>query len=118
MKASRTGIVLASLPGLLALGLFHSLALHMHRTLGGWPSGIGTAGFPPALVTHANIAQGFFWMTIGASLCALPVAVLVCLIVSRWQHFIPYFGLYVFVFVLCIILMQFAPEPYLYWWND
>ena len=118
MKASRTGIVLASLPGLLALALFYSLAIHMHWTLGSWPSGIGTTGFPPALVSHANIAQGFFWMSIGGSIFALPVAVMVCWIISRWQHYIPYFGLYILVFVLIIIAMQYAPEPYLYWWND
>jgi hypothetical protein len=118
MKTSLTGIALASLPGLLALALFYSLAFHMYRSLGGWPSGIGEAGFSPALAMHAKIASGYFWITLGVSLFALPVAVMICWVVTRWRHFIPYFGLYVIVFVMIIIFMQLAPEPFLYWWRD
>ena len=118
MRASRTGIVVSALPSLLALGLFYSLAIHMHRALGGWPTGIGEAGFPPALVTHANIATSYFGMTLAASILMLPIAILVSLLVSRWRHLVPYFALYAFAFIVSIVLMQFAPEPFLYWWRD
>ncbi|MDA0668109.1 MAG: hypothetical protein O3A50_10075 [Planctomycetota bacterium] len=118
MKASRTGIVVSALPGLLALALFYSLAVHMHRSLGGWPAGIGEAGFPPALLTHATIATTYFWVSVVLSIFILPAAILVCLLVSRWRHLAPYFALYALVFVVSIALMQLAPEPFLYWWWD
>jgi NADH:ubiquinone oxidoreductase subunit 3 (subunit A) len=118
MRTSRTGIAISALPGLLALGLFYSLAIHMHRALGGWPSGIGEAGFPPALATHANVATSYFWITLLVSFFTLPVAILFCLLVSRWRHLVRYFALYAFVFMVSILLMQLAPEPFLYWWRD
>jgi hypothetical protein len=118
MKASRTGIIVSAAPGLLSLGLFYSLAIHMRSALGGWPSGIGEAGFPPSLAMHANITSSYFWITLLVSFVTLPVAILVCLLVSRWQRLVPYFALYAFVFVVSILLMQFAPEPFLYWWRD
>ena len=118
MRASRTGIVVSALPGLLALGLFYSLAIHMHRALGGWPAGIGEVGFSPALATHASIATSYFWITLAVSFFTLPVAILICLFVSRWRHLVPYLALYAFVFIVSIVLMQFAPGPFLYWWRD
>src|SRR5690349_2503713 len=81
MRASRTGIVNSALPGLLALALFYSLALHMHRALHGWPSRIGDAGFPPALVAHANIATGYIVIALTVSIFVLPLAILVCFFV-------------------------------------
>ena len=33
-----------------------TLAVHMHRSLGGWPERIGPAGFPPALLLHHDLA--------------------------------------------------------------
>ena len=118
MRASRTGIAVSALPGLLALGLFYSLAIHMHRSLGGWPSTIGERGFPPALITHATIATNYFWISLAVSVFILPVAILVCLFVPRWRHFVRYFALYAFVFIVSIVLMQLAPDAYLYWWRD
>jgi NADH:ubiquinone oxidoreductase subunit 3 (subunit A) len=118
MRTSRTGIIVSASPGLLALGLFYSLAIHMHRSLGGWPSGIGEAGFPPALLAHATIATSYFWILLLLSIFTLPVAILVCLLVPRWRHLVPYFALYALVFIVSIVLMQLAPEQYLYWWRD
>ena len=60
MKSKNSkAIVIACLPYLLALMFFYSLAIHMHMALGGWPERIGTEGFPPALLMHADI-QGAY----------------------------------------------------------
>jgi hypothetical protein len=118
MRVSRTGIFFSASPGLLAVGLFYSLAIHMHRSLGVWPSSIGEAGFPPALLVHATIATSYFWILMALSILTVPVAFLLCLCVSRWRHLAPYFALYALVFGVCIAVMQLAPEPYLYWWQD
>ena len=48
--------MVSALPGLIMLGLFYSLALHMRFRLGDWPSSIGVRGFPPLLVTHGELA--------------------------------------------------------------
>lgn len=115
---SRTGIIVSTAPGLLALGLFYSLALHMHRALHGWPAGIGEAGFPPALAAHAFAATNFFWVTLVVSFFSLPGAILVSGLMARWRHLVPYLVLHALAFVVSIALMQFAPEPFLYWWRD
>ena len=52
----RRAVVIAVLPGLVALGLFYSLAIHMYESLGAWPVSIGEAGFPLSLIIHAAIA--------------------------------------------------------------
>src|SRR6266496_4553212 len=114
MSTSRTGMTIAALPGVVMLALFYSLAVHMHQSLGGWPSSIGERGFPPALLTHATVATSYFALLLVVSIFTLPVAILVCLFVSRWRHLVPYFALYAFVFIVSIVLMQFAPEPFLY----
>jgi hypothetical protein len=118
MRVSRTGIIISAAPGLLALALFYSLAIHMYQSFGAWPSGIGERGFPAALSTHAAVATNYFWVTLVLSIFLLPVAILVCLFVSRWRRFVPYFALYAFVFIISIAIMHCAPEPFLYWWRD
>ncbi|PYX49616.1 MAG: hypothetical protein DMG76_36915, partial [Acidobacteria bacterium] len=59
MSTSRTGITIAALPGVVMLALFYSLAIHMHQSLGGWPTSIGERGFPLALVIHSAITVNF-----------------------------------------------------------
>ncbi len=118
MRASRSGIIISASPGLLALCLFYSLAIHMHHSLGKWPTSIGERGFPPALLTHAIIATTYYWVSVSLSVFILPVAILVCLFVSRWRYLVRYIALYAFIFIIGIVLMQLAPEPFLYWWRD
>ena len=65
---SKRGMLISAAPGSMALLLFYSLAIHTHRSLGGWPEGIGESGFPPALSLHANIATTFFWVSMMVSL--------------------------------------------------
>ena len=115
---SKRGMLISAAPGSMALLLFYSLAIHTHRSLGGWPEGIGESGFPPALSLHANIATTFFWVSMMVSLYGLPVAVPVCLLVARWRPLVPCFGVYVCVYVFSIMLMRLAPGPFIYWWMD
>ncbi len=98
-KASCKGIVISALPGFMAFVLFYSLAIHMHHALGGWPSSIGEAGFPPALVTHAAVATNYFGYSLALSIFSLPPTILVCLLVPRWRWFVRYLALYAFVFI-------------------
>ena len=118
MKASRTGFVASTLPNIIMLGLFYSLALHMYWSLGGWPASIGERGFPASLVAHAYITMYFFSALIWAGIFVLPVAILVCLLSQPGKRFVPYLALYAFAFLVCLGLMQLAPEPFLYWWRD
>ena len=118
MSTSRTVITIAALPGLVMLALFYSLALHMHQSLGGWPTSIGERGFPPALVVHSAITVNVF-IALFLSLFVLPIPILVCLLVERWRRFAVYFAVYAGVFLLCFALTQFAaPSHFLYWWRD
>ena len=109
---------MAALPSMISLGLFYSLALHMRHALGNWPSSIGERGFPPLLVTHANVTADFFFILLLSSVFLAPAAMLVCAVTPRWRWSLPYFALYVALFFVCWGLMQLAPEAFLNWWRD
>jgi len=117
MKMTRTGILFSSLPSLLMLVLFYSLAVHMYQSLGGWPSSIGETGFPRLLVAHAHFTQDWFGVSLLSAVLGAPAAIFICLIIRRY-HFIPYVVLYAVVFFLGWGLMQLAPKPFLNWWWD
>ncbi len=121
MNASRTGITIAALPGIVMLALYYSLAIHMHHSLGTWPTSIGERGFPSTLVTHCAIAVNFY-SALFLSMFILPVPILVCLLAERWRRFGRAFGIYFVVYagflLLCFMLMQIAPAQFLYWWWD
>lgn len=118
MRLARTGILVSALPNLFLLVLFYSLAWHMFRALGGWPSSIGDHGFPRPLVAHADITMYYFVGLIWFGMFIWPVAVLLCVVVPRWREFIPYLGLYGALFLSCLALMQLVPEQFLNWWRD
>jgi len=118
MRVSRSGIVASSLPGVIMLCLFYSLALHMYLRLGAWPTSIGERGFPAPLVAHANIDMCFFIANIWFIMVVLPMAILVALLRPKWRRSVPYLALYALVFCACWGLMQLAPAPFLYWWRD
>ena len=118
MNTSRTGITIAALPGVVMLALFYSLAIHMHQSLGGWPTSIGERGFPPALVTHSALTINVF-IVLFLSLLVSPIPILACLLVARWRRFAVYFAVYAGAVLLCFALTQFAaPAQFLYWWRD
>src|SRR6185436_9220623 len=116
MSTSRTGITIAALPGVVMLALFYSLALHMHQSLGGWPTSIGERGFSPALVAHSWIAVNVF-ILLFFSLFGLPIPILICSFVESWRRFNVYFAVYAGVILLCFAVTQLAAPPqFLYWW--
>lgn len=118
MKASHRAIVASSLPCIIMLCLFYSLALHMYWSLGEWPKSIGEQGFPAPLIAHAYVTMHFFIALIWFGMFVLPMAILVGLLRPSWRRFVPYLALYALMFCVCWGLMQLAPEPFLYWWRD
>ena len=109
---------LTVLPALAMLGLFYSLAVHMYRSLGGWPATIGDHGFPASLVTHASLTAGAFSALVLTGLVAWPLACLSCALVRRWRGAIFYLGVYAIACSICFGAMLLAPSPFLNWWWD
>jgi hypothetical protein len=118
MKMSRTGITVSALPGTVMFGLFCSLALHMHRSLGGWPQGIGELGFSRTLAFHAAVATDYCVALVLISVFVLPLAAVFCAAVPRWRRFLPYLTVYFLVLVGCWGVAHLAPAAYLNWWRD
>ena len=100
------------------LGLFYSLAFHMYQALGGWPTSIGVRGFPPALITHADIVFYFFLFLFFVTAFGAPVGILMCLLRTRFKHCVPYLASFALSFAVCCAVMQLAPDPFLHWWWD
>jgi len=115
---SRSAVAAAAFHPLLVVGLFYSLAVHMHRRLGGWPERIGDAGFPDDLVVHANIAQGAFGALLLGGLLVLPLALVFCACVPGLRWSLRYLGIYGFLSVAAVGITQLAPTPFLNWWWD
>ena len=118
IKVSRAVWVMGLFPSLMMLGWFYSLAVHMHWSLGAWPSSIGEAGFPPRLVMHARIAWRICEAVTALIIFGLPLPLLVCALVPPWRRFVPALALMVVFFFLCWGLMFLAPAPFLNWWWD
>ena len=114
----RRAVVIAVLPGLVALGLFYSLAIHMYESLGAWPVSIGEVGFPLSLTIHATIATIYVGVIQALSIIAWPVALFFCLLDARRRFLIRYLVLFALVSLTCLGLMQLAPAPFLLWWLD
>jgi hypothetical protein len=117
LKVSRIGIFASTLPNLLMLGLDCLFAIHMRLSLGGWPSGEGIDGFSTALVVDGTITVYYCTALILATIFIGPFALLLCILVSRWRRFVPYFILYGLVFTVCIVIANLLPEGYMRWWR-
>ena len=118
MGTSRKGIIISLLPSIIMLGLFYSLAIHMHSSLGSWPTSIGERGFPQALVAHCSLTVQVC-TAVSVSLLALPIAILVAALVPRWRRFLVYLLLYgVFVFFSLLLTSFAAPAAFINWWLD
>ena len=118
MRLRALGVALSVAPAAVFLGLFFSLAAHMQHTLGAWPNSIGMRGFPPALVTHANLTTWWFISLIYSVILLLLPAAMVCVAVRRLAPALPYLGLYAFCMFLAFVVMLLAPSPFLTWWLD
>jgi hypothetical protein len=112
------GIFFSALPSLGMLALFYSLAFHMHQSLGSWPTSIGERGFPAPLLAHVAIA-GYYTIAVGL-LTVFGGPILFLMFVSRasWRPMLRYLLLHVGSLIACWMLMQLAPEGFLYWWRD
>jgi hypothetical protein len=117
-KQSRIGFSVAVLPALLMLVSFYSLAIHMHRSLGAWPTSIGERGFPAPLATHAYIAANCFGVLMLVSIFAWPVAFLLCLAIRRWRVCLYYLGVYALACLVSFGAILLAPLQFLNWWWD
>lgn len=110
--------LLAILPALVMLGLFYSLAVHMHRSLWSWPRYIDMHGFSPSLRAHAELATGCFGLLLLINLVVLPGVLLLCFIARRCRGGLFYVGLYALSFAVAFELMLLAPPPFLNWLWD
>ena len=115
---SRWAVAAAAFHPVVVVGLFYSLAMHMHRRLGGWPERIGDAGFPDGLIVHAHVAQGAFGALLLAVLFVLPMGLLFCACVPGLRSGLRYLGIYGCLSVAAVGVTQLAPAPFLYWWWD
>lgn len=117
-RISRTGLLLSSVPSVLAVSSFYSLALHMRLALGGWPVAIGTQGFPPGLIVHADMTFFFVYAVFMLSAIVLPAAILVCLLIRKLRRFALYPSACVALLFLGYGLIVIAPRPFTTWWLD
>ena len=118
IAALLNGALIAILPSLVTLGLYYSLAIHMHRALQDWPTSIGERGFPPPLLLHANVATGYCQCWILATIFGVPLVSVLCALVRPWRSLLPYVGLYIFAFIISCLLAFLAPPRFLEWWWD
>ena len=114
----RPAVAAAILLPALFLGLFATLAVHMHRALGGWPETIGSDGFPSALALHDDLASLAFAALIFGGMLVWPLAVLLCAVVPRMRPGLRYLGIYAVACGVAIAAMQLAPGDFLNWWWD
>ncbi len=78
MNISRIGLAVAASPAAAMLIVYYSLAIHMHHTLGGWPTSIGERGFPPSLVLHSAIDMYLYIALVWSIIFILPAALIIC----------------------------------------
>jgi len=110
--------MISALPSLLMLTLFYSLAFHMYWSLGGWPAGIGEAGFTTVLKTHASVATNYMAFLLLLTVYAWPMAFLVCVLMRRWRALVPCLAIYALSFIASWCLFRLAPSRFLVWWWD
>lgn len=111
-------LAIASAQQAVFLALFVSLAAHMHASLGGWPSSLGTNGFPEPLIVHASAAFFLFASLFLGLLFVLPAGLVLCALVERLRPGLPALGLWAAMTVMSFLAMTLAPEPFLDWWMD
>ena len=111
-------VVVAALHPTVFLGLFFSLAMHMHRSLGGWPPHLGTHGFPDALKTHFYFASQAFSTLLLGTFIALPIGLAICGLIPRLRVGLRPLGYYALTSGIAMAAMILAPSPFLRWWWD
>ena len=114
-ETSRGALVAALAAPLGTLALFFTLALHMHRSLGGWPETIGTRGFPEALLRHDGATSAAFGVLL-VGLALSPIALLLCAAAPRLRAGLSPVATFAAAGVAALLLTNVAPEPFLTWW--
>ena len=115
--SSRSALLVALAVPIGALVLFFTLALHMHRSLGGWPETIGNRGFPEGLLQHESAAFIAFGILL-VGLLLSPVALLLCAAAPKLRGGLSPVATYAAASIAALLLMNVAPDPFLYWWWD
>ena len=116
MNGSKKALFLSTLPGVILLVLFYSLAGHMFLSLGQWPDSIGEHGFPRLLSVHASLSKGCFTFLYLLTVYVSPGVLLFLLASKPWRKFSLCLVAHVITFWVvygCILL---APAQFLSWW--
>lgn len=116
-RTSRGAFLAALAVPLGASALFFTLALHMHRSLGGWPETIGTRGFPEALLRHDGATSTAFGVLL-VGLALSPIALLLCAAAPRLRAGLSPVATFAAASVAALLLTRVAPEPFLSWCWD
>jgi hypothetical protein len=115
---SSTWIAVAVAPSVIHLALFYSLAVHMHHSLGAWPTSIGEQGFSQSLLVHADIATKCFACLIAATVFLWPIAFLLSFFLRSCRKCAAYLGVYFLTCIVTIGFMLLASSRYLNRWRD
>ncbi len=115
--SSRSALIAALAVPISASALFFTLALHMHRSLGGWPETIGNRGFPEGLLQHESAAFTAFGILL-IGLLLSPLALLLCAAAPRLRGGLSPIAIYAAASIAALLLTNLAPDPFLYWWWD
>ncbi|MGJ8697730.1 MAG: hypothetical protein ACSHYF_15535 [Verrucomicrobiaceae bacterium] len=111
----RRTLVLASLPGLLQLGLFYSLAVHMYVSLGDWPESIGTEGFSGGLIFHAELSGLYFSGLLFGCTFVWPILLMACLGIERLRRHVPGVTIFAVACYFSFMGVLVGPEGFLSW---
>jgi hypothetical protein len=116
-RQSKSTLLVLFLPGLINLTAFYSLAWHMYISFGDWP-GIGTEGFPDALLLHDSLAIDLFTICLCFPLILFaPLWIVFYLVkpIRPWLDKLAAFGVSC---VVSTVLTQLAPSGFLNWFWD
>ncbi len=114
---SAGALALTTLPGLLVLAAFYSLAIHMHVRLQGWPDFYGSDGLPQQLVAHADATH---WVVFTGVLAALGMPMVLALFaaVPQLRAKMIYPALSGAACWTGLLLTALAPAGFQRWWWD
>ncbi len=114
LRERKRTFIIAVMPWSLALGLYWSLAIHLHLSFGGWPEMYETTA-PPALLLHAKIQYNYLMFLSLLTLFVCPVMFLLCLLIKRLKKLVIYPSLQILGGILFIFQMLLAPDGYTDW---
>jgi hypothetical protein len=99
----------------LGVVLFYALALHVHFTLGRWPS--FDEKLPALTLFCRKCLQDFAWILF-FSLYSVPLLAVGSLRFHRWRHISVYAVAYAVFVALAAASVLLAPRPYMNWFFD